>query len=482
MVSRLAFSTSAAQRFVDDTRGSYTVWGLFWILVFLFVGGFAVDTSNLWRTKAMLQGTADAAAYAAARQVHDQPTAIADARSIAELNMPSAKNGGHVLPQSSITFGTWNDATKTFSNGAAPADAVQVVTSRHRDTTNTLPTFLMHMIGVVSWDIKTSSIAINRNSRYENNTVASEGNTNVGGGCSVDATVIHGQQGASVGSDCSFANGAQVTAPTPGPQVPNVAPNSPMTLADATATVSRANLVTSSITPLYNELWSHYSSVDTTYTGTSPVAAITETPGGVSIHRIDASVDTVTIKPSTPVTQGGAWVIQSGDPIQADTLYLVDGDVVFTAGSSMIRQNFAIVASGTITFSGGGDLEFSQVLFMAGEDIVANDGVQFGRGPQGGHCSSQHYSTYLFALDQIAIQGFANGTNINGTLAAALSDIDIGADMSDSGSFYIESAGDITIGANMVAGGCADPKKRAMSNHLNIPLPRGPARITALDE
>ncbi len=53
-------------RFRDDTSGWSTPLSMTWVVVLLIIAGLAVDTTNAWRHRAMLQVAADAAAHAGA--------------------------------------------------------------------------------------------------------------------------------------------------------------------------------------------------------------------------------------------------------------------------------------------------------------------------------------------------------------------------------------------------------------------------------
>ena len=58
--------TKTLHEFLSDEGGVGTVWGLLWFILFVGIGGLAVDTTNGFRVQTMLQATADAAAHAAA--------------------------------------------------------------------------------------------------------------------------------------------------------------------------------------------------------------------------------------------------------------------------------------------------------------------------------------------------------------------------------------------------------------------------------
>jgi len=74
--------------------------------VILGVAAIAIDLGQQSALRAQLEGTADAAALAAAAQLPDESKARKKALEYAEQNMPEAANG-HVLRDEDIVFGTW---------------------------------------------------------------------------------------------------------------------------------------------------------------------------------------------------------------------------------------------------------------------------------------------------------------------------------------------------------------------------------------
>ncbi len=65
--------------FLADQRGGGTIMGLLWFMLLVGITGMAVDTTNGFRSRTMLQATADAAALAAAIELPDQAAAVATA-------------------------------------------------------------------------------------------------------------------------------------------------------------------------------------------------------------------------------------------------------------------------------------------------------------------------------------------------------------------------------------------------------------------
>ncbi|MDH3668113.1 MAG: Tad domain-containing protein [Paracoccaceae bacterium] len=51
-------------QFLDDEQGGYTVWSLLWFMLFVGLGGLAVDFTDGYRTQSLLQASSDSGALA----------------------------------------------------------------------------------------------------------------------------------------------------------------------------------------------------------------------------------------------------------------------------------------------------------------------------------------------------------------------------------------------------------------------------------
>ncbi|MBK0400795.1 hypothetical protein H0I76_16465 [Limibaculum sp. M0105] len=159
------------KRFCDDRDGAVTIWLLMWSIIFLGFAGLAVDVSNAYRTRAMLQATADAAAHAGAiRLVNGNGTKAeveAEAISYAQENLPTASNGTVVLA-SDVTLITYvpdpnNPGKGTPYTGMADPNGVHVIAQRATVAGETsklpLPTSLLRIVDFNSWNITVEAIA-----------------------------------------------------------------------------------------------------------------------------------------------------------------------------------------------------------------------------------------------------------------------------------------------------------------------------------
>lgn len=148
----------AARRLAADEAGGGTIWGLMSIILLAGIAGLAVDVTDAFRGRTMLQATADAAALAAAIDLDDESAARDAAQIYAARNMAPAEHG-RVLETENIAFGSWDAASRTFSPGTSPADTVHVTVRRAAVGDNAWPTNFLRIIGLFSWDITVQAAA-----------------------------------------------------------------------------------------------------------------------------------------------------------------------------------------------------------------------------------------------------------------------------------------------------------------------------------
>ena len=152
MIARLA-------RFLRDEMASISVMAITWMPITLAIGGLALDTTNAMRVRTQLQAVADAAAHAAlyTRDLEDQATARAAARTIVETSVPQSRSGD-VLRDSDIVFGTWDAETETFTPDEHSKSAVRLDLSRVSGRGNAVGTWLLGFAGLESWDVSRAAV------------------------------------------------------------------------------------------------------------------------------------------------------------------------------------------------------------------------------------------------------------------------------------------------------------------------------------
>lgn len=146
-------------RFLSDEDGGYTVWGLTWFILYVGIGGLAVDITDAFRNQSMLQATADSAALAGIMSpLGDEAEVDTWATAYAEFNMMSSVHGEVVTP-TEVQIGTWNFTTRTFSAGGTNPNAVRAVARRDSTNSNPLATNFLRIIGLQSWNVNAEGIA-----------------------------------------------------------------------------------------------------------------------------------------------------------------------------------------------------------------------------------------------------------------------------------------------------------------------------------
>src|SRR6185437_16248105 len=166
-------------RFFSDDQGVGSIWMLCLLPLFLVLAGFGMDGTAAFRTRDMLQSTADASALAGALQLPvsaaatttQQCGAVNKALAYARANM-SVAGFGNVLNTSytgpstctpgDVVFGNWNGTTFTAPAPTGTAgNAVQVTVKTATANSNPYPTSFLALMGKSSWDIVATAIAIN---------------------------------------------------------------------------------------------------------------------------------------------------------------------------------------------------------------------------------------------------------------------------------------------------------------------------------
>lgn len=161
-------------RFCADDHGVGSIYMLCLLPLFLVLAGLGMDGTAAFRTRDMLQSTADASALAGALQLPiagaataaQETAAAAAARNYAQLNMTVAGFGNvlnlNATTNGDIQFGNWNGTTFTSPapNGTAE-NAIEVTVKTATANSNAYPTSFLALIGKSSWDIAATAIAIN---------------------------------------------------------------------------------------------------------------------------------------------------------------------------------------------------------------------------------------------------------------------------------------------------------------------------------
>ncbi len=152
----------ALSRFAASEDGGMTAAGLIFTVMFLAVGGLAVDVSNAVSQRTHLQATADSVAHTAlyVRNLTLNATpedAKAAALALGDENMPQSRFG-NVLTATDIEFGVWDRASRSFTPDPASRSAVRVLTHRTEDDGNEVGTYLLKFAGFDAFDVRAVSV------------------------------------------------------------------------------------------------------------------------------------------------------------------------------------------------------------------------------------------------------------------------------------------------------------------------------------
>lgn len=146
--------------FKEDTRGSMTVFGLFFFLFSGILGAIALDVTSLYAERTHLQVAADQAAHAALYNLAivglDDDEAKNAAIEIVKGTLPLAKYGV-TIEADDIEFGEFDFATKLFTADPDGDGAVRVTTAFTDARLNAASAYLFRLIGFDSFEIYTSS-------------------------------------------------------------------------------------------------------------------------------------------------------------------------------------------------------------------------------------------------------------------------------------------------------------------------------------
>jgi len=116
----------------------------------------AIDEAQLYTIRNRLQETADAAALAAANRLPDQVAAAAAATDHARKNLSFVADG---ITLAEVEFGVWDRATRTFTPGGGPINAVLTTVRGTRGNGNSAEAFFATIVGVNELEMTARAVA-----------------------------------------------------------------------------------------------------------------------------------------------------------------------------------------------------------------------------------------------------------------------------------------------------------------------------------
>ncbi len=196
-----------------DERGGGTIWGLMWFVLMVGICGLAVDSTDGFRSRTMLQATADSSALAAAIDLPSKNAAVATAVTYSAANMETDLNGSVVDP-SDVIVGKWDAINHSLDTNALLPDAVMVTARRSVLNDNPVATNFLRIIGLMSWNVNAQAVAQRFIPECLKDGLIARGMVDISSNNGfVNKICLHGQQGVNIQSNNYFEPGVNVSMP-----------------------------------------------------------------------------------------------------------------------------------------------------------------------------------------------------------------------------------------------------------------------------
>ncbi|MEO0819951.1 MAG: pilus assembly protein TadG-related protein [Pseudomonadota bacterium] len=428
--------------FLQDEQGAWSLFNMFMFMLLAGLGGLALDVTNAYRHKTMLQVTADAAAAAAAMDLPDRSAALAAARAVVEANMPFATYN-EVLRANDIVFGAWDRNNRTVDETVAFADSVVLTLSEDRAAGNGVATFMLRAVSISGWTVEARSSATRINALGDcPNAILSRGYVEIAGAQDMAAGCVHGQgrflldgrDAVRMQQNNAFdLDRSVVSMPDPDIQFAEAGQNLNVGLPfdSETSVVKSADR-----RPQLDEQLFCYRVNDAgdypqgpgaeeaaKATNLSANACRYGAPGSGIWGALSAETPPSALRGSvswdsaqSPIT---AW---PNGPLEPGRRYVIDGDVVIGQDSAPLGgwvENVTVLATGSITVQDPATRIRNALLFSRYGEVVVADETTLGDD----YCATGTGLVYLFG-NAVRI---ASDTALSGVVAAAAHHIELGS-------------------------------------------------------
>jgi hypothetical protein len=376
--------------------------------------------------------------------------------------MPDAMYGD-VLQPGDVEIGSWNTATRSFTEGGLVEnvldpdgplvpDAVRVTLHQTVANANAVPVSFLRIIGLQTWDVNVEAVAQRFLPECLNDGLVARGLVDVSSNNGfVNRICIHGQQGVAEAQHNYHELGVTVSTPDMYNDIVVPAGNyeSNPGLPEAMREVSLNPRMVNHVNEIMLDMLAMESYVTPGYVGTSSTS-------GTSLPTVevkdknwdfsDATAGNVYHIQCNPMQQVGipSGMTLTGVVIVSDCQILVGANVsmsdVVLASLSTGNPGGGSGHGGTTSGHGGAGVEFANIVFGANVQLGTSDNCQTGGGVQIFSSASVHFSSSML---------------INGLQVVAAGDVDLGArDMGVNG-INVQAGGDITLTSNNMFGLCS---------------------------
>lgn len=144
---------------LGNEEGAIAIWLSIGLTGLLGFAALAVDVGSFHLSKNQLQIAADTAARGAVSLLPDETAARAAAVNYAAMNLPPAQHGT-ALQSNDVLIGNWDADAGTFTDGASPLNAVQVVVRRTAANGNPVGAMFGQVLNIDSVDVISSATAV----------------------------------------------------------------------------------------------------------------------------------------------------------------------------------------------------------------------------------------------------------------------------------------------------------------------------------
>ena len=394
-------SAPAGRGFLRGEEGAATAFGLFLAVIFLAVGGLAIDYAYANRVRTQMQTASDAAAIAALPKLPDNDAALSAARQYVALNDP----GDQFAPQDGdVALGLWSDSTRKFTETAVAPNAVRVSLKREESRSNALPTFLLKLVNFNFWNLDVETIAAVVPECAGGGLIARGSVTGNSNNRFYDDFCLYGKS-VDIGSNNFFEKGTELSLPD---------------------------------LKYFKERNNNNGTQEALRERKREFKLVAEVDG------ILKGIEAGTAPLPSWVTQGPLYVKALPRYPVRNTLYVVDGDVVLKNGLDI--EEVAILALGDLTVRNNSNLA-SVVLAAKGAISVASN-VRIGRT---GYCSGGAFDSYIVSRGPVDM-----GSNIDltGVQLATKSDFAFNSNVGGIDGFFAEAGGNVTFNSNTEFYGC----------------------------
>jgi len=416
--------------FLTDEAGGGTIWGLLWFILMVGICGLAVDSTDGFRNRTMLQATADASALAAAVDVDDANAAVATAVTYSVANMGIDINGS-VLDPADVHVGRWDQATLSLDTGSPTPDAVMVTVRRSEENDNAVPVNFLRIIGLMTWNVNAQAVAQRFIPECLREGLIARGIVDISANNGFHRQIcVHGQKGVEMQNHNIYELG--VTVSMPDLDMLTI-PSGGMTSNPGLPQALRENSLDPRMVSHVNQIMADL--VAKADYGKPEVFAGIDP----AVQRVDEKFNFATYVPNT------IYLVECTPNKLAkipNNLALHDVVIVsqcnVSVGSNVSMTN--VVLGSTALGNGANPLANANINFSANVSLGAPDNCAAGGGVQLFSSASIHFSSSML---------------INGLQVVAAGDVELGARDQGINGISVQAGGNIDLTSNNVFGLCA---------------------------